>query len=399
MQDYLIWAIIIYFPIALLMAWVLRNSGLQIKSIGGIVLISLFVVVMFPISMARLGTGLSALIYLVILAAIVYYLLGNNQLGIEETGGEISTESGRYNDNKHILEPEMPLCAGVSAQAEDKSGVLKTVPLTSLEPLSNAEENADNESLTVTGKKSEGIEEQTLTDDTLLGEEKNIITINFTAEIADNQQKLYDNDNYLTKTSADLPEDFKEDNDKSVNSSNEKSKEISSGNNSDFNLDNDYDTEENYQSANEGETRLDLLAAETEEHTPEIDTAFTSELAATLDRGFVYKEEGQLQAALIEFNRVWQETDDYELGFLLTMELFDLYTTVGNYAEAEKVLSSFASKAVNFPAIMNEIETKIKWVRTLKAELAHLGIAELPYAELPRLVKMKVAEISGIEQY
>jgi hypothetical protein len=75
MEEYILYVILIFIPIGGAMAYLLHKDGLPGKYINIIVILSLFIVLSFPISMERLGGLASLMIYVLLIAVMSWYIL------------------------------------------------------------------------------------------------------------------------------------------------------------------------------------------------------------------------------------------------------------------------------------------------------------------------------------
>lgn len=402
MHDYLLWVIIIYFPIALLMGWILHNSGLEIKNILIIILVSFLVVIMFPISITRIGSALSLGLYAAILFIIAHYLMQNQQLTVEQATDEVGDNSQsnpeldsiyKLNLDIRLQKNEAEFTQTITPVTEDESQNSFISAQPCFFTKDEKEESDGRAALNLEEVAPQIKENATATDNIVECEPVAENNANI-ATRAEQYEQIIANKNRQI---------FEEGNQTGIESSNSQDQLIIGQSEQRINFVESRSSLNNDAiSAREGDF-LSEKVIEIEEN-PDVEmnnqqAVLTEQVAACLDRGFAFKEKGDLQAALLEFSKAWQETGDYELGFLLTLEIFDLYRITGNYAEAERTVTAFAGKAGNIPAIMKEIGLRIKWIKLLRNELAYLGITEMPYAQLPRWVKLKVAEASGIEEY
>ena len=75
MGEYILYVIFVFVPIGGAMAYLLYKDGLPRKYINIILILSLLIILSFPISMERLGGLASLIIYVLLVAFISWYIL------------------------------------------------------------------------------------------------------------------------------------------------------------------------------------------------------------------------------------------------------------------------------------------------------------------------------------
>ncbi len=112
-----------------------------------------------------------------------------------------------------------------------------------------------------------------------------------------------------------------------------------------------------------------------------------------IDHGFGLKNEQRFMEALACFNEALDLTIDEDLYYLLLMEMVNIYKDKGMYAQAEELLFLSIGKGPMRTDIIYEIDRQLSYIRLLSVELDRLGLANTPISEVPRSVRMNVAEI------
>ncbi|MGI5922012.1 MAG: hypothetical protein ACOX6I_09795 [Syntrophomonadaceae bacterium] len=107
-----------------------------------------------------------------------------------------------------------------------------------------------------------------------------------------------------------------------------------------------------------------------------------------IEKAFAVKG-ADLEQAAQYFQMALDTTKNDELTYLLTMELMEDYKDIGMYDKAIQVLSDFAREKSE---VNNQITNNIIYFRTLVNELEKIGTPDLPFPQVPRWVRMKVAE-------
>jgi len=112
-----------------------------------------------------------------------------------------------------------------------------------------------------------------------------------------------------------------------------------------------------------------------------------------IDQGFGLKNEQRFMEALACFNEALDLAVDEDLNYLLLMEMINIYKDKGMYAQAEELLFLTIGKGPMRTDIIYEIDRQLSYIRLLSVELDRLGLANTPISEVPRSVRMNVAEI------
>lgn len=115
-----------------------------------------------------------------------------------------------------------------------------------------------------------------------------------------------------------------------------------------------------------------------------------------IDQAFRLKNESHYMEALDFFAEALDINADEDLSYLLIMEMVNIYKDMGMYARAEELLFLSIGKAHSRTDIIDEIERQLSYIRLLSVELDRLGLANTPISEVPRLVRMNVAEIAQV---
>lgn len=142
---------------------------------------------------------------------------------------------------------------------------------------------------------------------------------------------------------------------------------------------------------------VDVLPAEKQAGEGGLNTLNSEKLIDELiENAFALKQEQRPIEAVQFFKEALEMTTDEELKYLLIMETVNLYKDMGMYAQAEQVLFISIGKAYMRTDIINKIDRQLSYIRLLSVELDRLGLANTPISEVPRMVKMSVAEIMEV---
>lgn len=116
-----------------------------------------------------------------------------------------------------------------------------------------------------------------------------------------------------------------------------------------------------------------------------------------IENGFAMKQEQRYQEAMAFFQAASEISLDEELKFLLLMELVELQKEMGMYAQAEQVLfHSSIGKAYTRTDIIDKINRQLSYIRLLSVELDRFGLSNTPLSDVPREIKISIAEILEI---
>ena len=121
-------------------------------------------------------------------------------------------------------------------------------------------------------------------------------------------------------------------------------------------------------------------------------SADSTDVVDWIELGFEAKSQGDLVLAVDNFSRSLRSTDDNELKHLLGMELVGILQSMGDYERAEIVLDDLIRNIDNQPDVVTELCQQRQYNNLLADELARLGIADTPIFEVPRFVRIKVRE-------
>lgn len=121
-------------------------------------------------------------------------------------------------------------------------------------------------------------------------------------------------------------------------------------------------------------------------------SADSTDLVDWIELGFEAKSQGDLGLAVDNFTRALRSTDDNELKHLLGMELVGILQSMGDYERAEIVLDDLIQNIDSQPDVVTELHQQRQYNNLLADELARLGIADTPIFEVPRFVRIKVRE-------
>lgn len=119
-------------------------------------------------------------------------------------------------------------------------------------------------------------------------------------------------------------------------------------------------------------------------------SADNTDLVDWIELGFEAKSQGELGLAVDNFTRALRSTDDNELKHLLGMELVGILQSMGDYERAEIVLDDMIQNIDSQPEVVMELHQQRQYNNFLAEELNRLGMADTPIFEVPRFVRIKV---------
>lgn len=443
MEEYILYVILIFIPIGGAMAYLLHKDGLPGKYINIIVILSLFIVLSFPISMERLGGLASLMIYVLLIAVMSWYILkgragdlalstyrlpvGNqfiNLLNRVRSAIPVTNETPE-NDESRISEtiedsrekgemPEDIIEKGIAAEVDiitDEGLQSESGMVDSSAPASEAdgitpiiEQEAEETPELTTEKTVESITpeiEAALTVEPEMDE--TVAEADLTPEMDEimSRADLTPDEVETVPEVALTPEVILE----------EKQEEehlpeaAASSEETELPKDIDVEVEPLIPEAVEptpADAETDKIEAISEPPIEEQDSASISipdssepkktsrvPIIELIDNGFACRDSNREEAARY-FEEAWQTTSDSELRYMLTMELVEIYKDSGWYSEARAILNSFIALPGHKSDIINEINRQIDYISLLTAELERLGLSDLPISRVPRWVRLKV---------
>lgn len=381
MREYIFYVLLVFLPIGAFMVRILHDQGLPTKNIAYIVLTSLAIVVTFPISMERLGILLAFTVYAIILFLIILYMVKATDEICLDTVTTRTTPEDKVEGNIH------------QNQSKDDNIVSEVKTSTILEnqldsvPLDKEEVVNDNITKMVFGEIVKN--EEVTNEEETIHKENDIVA-------SDELKLVWKNDNIKDANEAEIKVD-------SLKEANIEVKEES--------LEEKLDIENNRQMTSEIKAEQEVESKKEEilivENMPqgldkkiiiedeqvEIPDALNGELVSYIDEAFLYKTEGNLDKAIENFLLIWENTKDYDLKHLVTLELVEMYKTAGLYHFAQELLSQFYDEIKEINTYMAiQLKKELTYIMLLNDEITRLGLEKVPFDKLPRWVKIKVAD-------
>lgn len=107
---------------------------------------------------------------------------------------------------------------------------------------------------------------------------------------------------------------------------------------------------------------------------------------------FEHKIAGDIETAKNQFQYIWENSKEYDLRYLITLELVELHKLLGQYDEAQDLLTNFLQEIPKDTKEGLEINWQLNYVTSIKNEISRLGLEELPLPKLPRWIKVKITD-------
>ncbi len=417
MEEYILYVILIFIPIGGAMAYLLHKDGLPRKYINIIVIVSLLIILSFPISMERLGGLASLMIYVLLVAIISWYILkGGGGLAlfncrlaaVEFVKSIISVINKKPVDNKictiesteEILEkeeiPEEKIDPGITP-AEKKDEEQITVADETRE-LIEPEEKIAEAQITTNVETAPGPD---LALETMLEEKETEEHMPAPEEIASSEDTTLqkDVDIQIEPLIQETVEPILVEGDETEIEEVELIEEVEQVEKVEGvtqieeieEVDEIIEVHQGDESKeNEALEKLGLVDMSAEDN-EDAKTESQVEIMKLIDKGFACRDINRKETARC-FEEAWQITFDYELKYLLTVELVEIYKECGWYSKAGVILNSFIALPGHKSDIINEINRKFDYISFMAAELKRLGISDLPISKVPRWVRLKVDE-------
>ncbi|HZK43769.1 MAG TPA: hypothetical protein VFC73_05705 [Syntrophomonadaceae bacterium] len=339
MKEYIFYVLLVFLPISIFMVKILYSNGLPKRNITYIILISLAIIVTFPITLERLGFLWAFMSYAIIIFLIIMYMLNSeDDIGLEANANKIETSKDTTIVNNfeanvlpHIKNIEETNIAYAGMMITDYVDKEEDLVKSGQHLLNNNEEAELIKTLLID---EETIELELLQETTIIDEESptdiNII-VNAEEPMA-----------VLEKVTVE-----------------------------------------------EEETSIELEILENKTKSD-----LDQKLITYIDAAFQYKAAGNYESATDQFSLVWENSENYDLKYLVTLELVQIYKRKGFYSLAEELLTQFFDEVKDTNThLALEIEKELKYIMLLKHEISRLGIEEIPFAQLPRWIKVKVEEL------
>jgi len=393
MQEYVLYIVFIFIPIGLIMTWLLHKDGYETRDIIIVNAVSFLMIVFFPISMSRLGTVTSVIVYimaLVVMAAFIMHpwIIKAVQLRqpLGANAGNAGEATGNNNESMSSLNRQNIELTNKIQPSEDKEDgfdldeKISSVNI-ELNQLIDANEQPeyDNQSFS-----EENIEPEKPNTDEAAAVSEELISevrdIKIESEMKDDSIQVMNGE-----LAAENIEQVKE-----IESSetNEDSADEKPGNQLEL-----CDMEEESVDNGSSEDKSGVVLSD---FGPSIETWInpveSDEVLNVVGLGFDYKLQGHILNAAEAFTKAYKLAQGEGMRCLLGLERVYIYKEIGAYSKAKELLNELVGFTQVEPAIMREINKQIVYIEVLIRELSRLRMGNMPASSVPRLVRLKVAE-------
>ncbi|NLJ73325.1 MAG: hypothetical protein GX333_09960 [Syntrophomonadaceae bacterium] len=398
MREYFCYVLLVFIPIGFLMVKILNNYGLATKNIISIVLISLGIIISFPVCMARLGLIYTFTLYIIIMILVVYYIAKTDNIAFDR--GDNSTAPSIFEIADNHLELNLPEeKETIQKQQEITTENIIDTPTNDIgELIQSATEDIIQDNPDVIEK---SVEIETTTDINLTQETEaagttelaeEFVDTNGVGDISESENEIQTEEEIVEAAKeAIIEEDIREnyaDNDE----------EISVELPVELGADSQEVAEESAiiaESIKEtlGEGPLKSNEEKDDNNKIKLTNELEQDIILNIEKGFQNKISGNNYIAIDNFLYVWEHTKDIDLKYLVTLEITELCMVEGLYNDALSLLNDFLAKIPsNYINETLEIKKRFDYITLLNEEIIRLGLEVMPLAKLPRSVKMKVAD-------
>lgn len=383
MQEYVLYIIFIFIPIGLIMTYLLHKDGYETRDIIIVNVVSFLMIVLFPISMSRLGTVTSVIVYIMALAVMAAFIMHpwiiqavQLRQPLEANAGNVKEVTGNSNEetslsikqnieSSKVIQSSEDNEAGFDLEERISSINIDAIQLTDL----NVQQEDDRQGL----PEGNVVEEEAVADVEEVADVKEIIK--------EEEQEPEIDDN-LPVVELNMEEVIDDKIEQVIIESSD---------------DNDLVYE-----------KSDIVSDEAVGEKPIKDQIFKDESKLSLETlvnpiesnevlnlvglGFDYKLQGRILEAGEAFAKAYEHAQGEGMRCLLGLERVYLYKEIGSYSKAKEILNELVAFTQVEPAIIKEINKQIVYIEVLIRELTRLRMGNMPASSVPRLVRLKVAE-------
>ena len=383
MQEYVLYIIFIFIPIGLIMTYLLHKDGYETRDIIIVNVVSFLMIVLFPISMSRLGTVTSVIVYIMALAVMAAFIMHpwiiqavQLRQPLEANAGNVKEVTGNSNEetslsikqnieSSKVIQSSEDNEAGFDLEERISSINIDAIQLTDL----NVQQEDDRQGLpegnVVEEEAAADVEEVADVKDIIKEEEQEpeiddnlpVVELNMEEVIDDKIEQVIiesSDDNDLVYEKSDIVSD------QAVGEKPIKDQIFK----------------------DESKLSLETLVNPIE----------SNEVLNLVGLGFDYKLQGRILEAGKAFAKAYELAQGEGMRCLLGLERVYLYKEIGSYSKAKEILNELVAFTQVEPAIIKEINKQIVYIEVLIRELTRLRMGNMPASSVPRLVRLKVAE-------
>ena len=120
--------------------------------------------------------------------------------------------------------------------------------------------------------------------------------------------------------------------------------------------------------------------------------AAADDINILIERGFAAKFGENYEEAARQFSQVWQRIDTPGFFFMVGMELVSLYSRLGSYDKALEVLDRLGGDSRLSPTEVDKVARERELLQITQRLLQEIGMPDLPAANVPRLIRLKAGQ-------
>lgn len=370
MREYIFYVLLVFVPICMLMIKILHNYGLSKKNIAYMVIISLVIILTFPISTEKLGLFLALPLYIAVFFLIVLSMVKVSGATSSETNSlasphELSvSKNHKIDSNKQELKTESLIDKDKGKEEEVKEDI-------------KAAENLD-------------LSRKTTIEETIAQEDKPKINgTTTTKELSESKVTAIFADeppleNPLELSEGQVRESLAEEEPDPYKGNDEINKLV--------------ELNGKLEGAAIKEAEEDKVAEEAikekdgpiKEDEKEKDAEL--DLNTFIESAFENKIAGDIEVATNQFQYIWENSKEDDLRYLITLELVELHKLLGQYGEAQVLLTNFLQEVPKDTKEGLEINWQLNYITLIRDEISRLGLKEVPLPKLPRWIKVKITD-------
>jgi tetratricopeptide (TPR) repeat protein len=365
------------------MTYLLHKDGYETRDIIIVNVVSFLMIVLFPISMSRLGTVTSVIVYIMALAVMAAFIMHpwiiqavQLRQPLEANAGNVKEVTGNSNEetslsikqnieSSKVIQSSEDNEAGFDLEERISSINIDAIQLTDL----NVQQEDDRQGLpegnVVEEEAAADVEEVADVKDIIKEEEQEpeiddnlpVVELNMEEVIDDKIEQVIiesSDDNDLVYEKSDIVSD------EAVGEKPIKDQIFK----------------------DESKLSLETLVNPIE----------SNEVLNLVGLGFDYKLQGRILEAGEAFAKAYELAQGEGMRCLLGLERVYLYKEIGSYSKAKEILNELVAFTQVEPAIIKEINKQIVYIEVLIRELTRLRMGNMPASSVPRLVRLKVAE-------
>ncbi|SHG80778.1 hypothetical protein SAMN02745221_01018 [Thermosyntropha lipolytica DSM 11003] len=367
MREYLLYTSLVFLPIAAVIFYILKSYRLSYSAIWAILVLTFVIIITFPFSIIKIGSIFTLVVYIIVLGGITLYLL--------QYDAEYSLETDKNRKEKI----EIYGCEIVESQFPEPGKI--QMLLAGKNEFSGAEIGSEKPEFEALKNEVERVN-----DDNVMGIDEERKVEEEYAIVENEKICVYEE----TKEAAMIAEPTKQINGDTTWFSEEKGteagyceREIAS--------EKDRGGEKEIEKEDEKTGITDAESEESGYIEKEKDMVY-SQVVRFLDLAFKAKMNEDFEEAFVYFRKAWELTGDIDLKYMLTLEMADISIILGWYSQGEEIIVKCMNEYVLNETMRRELARKLAFIQLIRREIRYLKLEEVPFARLPRLLKVKVED-------